>query len=174
VENGSVQLVAQSRAAAREGRPSAGGRRTARCPRRGSLPSPHELAPLKQMSAEPVAAVMVHVSNVEEALGWYQQAFPAAVRCRTEATNFEFLSIGSVQLELVPADEKVSSGPSGSVVYWFVPDLQAALQHLQDVGAKLYRGPMAIEDHLGMCQVQDPWGNCIGLRGPFTMPEVSP
>jgi len=25
---------------------------------------------------------------------------------------------------------------------------------------------MLIENGEAMCQVQDPWGNCIGLRGP--------
>jgi len=33
-------------------------------------------------------------------------------------------------------------------------------------GAALYRGPIKIEARLSMCQARDPWGNCIGLRGP--------
>ena len=126
------------------------------------------------MLAEPIAAVLVHVPNVEAALAWYQQAFPAAVRARIEATNFEFLSLGGVQLELVPSDEKVSSGACGSVVYWHVENFEEALQHLQGIGAKLYRGPMRIEGGLSMCQVRDPWGNCIGLRGRSYSPAVSP
>ncbi|MDY0831642.1 MULTISPECIES: VOC family protein [unclassified Pseudomonas] len=32
------------------------------------------------------------------------------------------------------------------------------------LGATLYRGPMKIEGGEWMCQVRDPWGNCIGLR----------
>ena len=60
-----------------------------------------------------------------------------------------------MRIEIVKADEKVSAGPSGTVVYWQVENL----------AAKLYRGPMNIENGEAMCQVQDPWGSCIGLRG---------
>ncbi len=119
-----------------------------------------------EMPSTSIAAVMVHVPDVAAALAWYRQAFPAAVLVRSEASGFEFLSIGAVQLELVPCDEKVASGACGSVVYWHVPDFEAALQHLCRIGATLYRGPMRIECGLSMCQVRDPWGNCIGLRGP--------
>jgi len=56
--------------------------------------------------------------------------------------------------------------PRGTVVYWRVAEFDEALAHLLGVGATLYRGPMAIEDGQLMCQVQDPWGNCLGLRGP--------
>jgi predicted enzyme related to lactoylglutathione lyase len=118
------------------------------------------------MPTESIAAIMIHVSNVPAALIWYQQAFPNAVRKRVEAHNFEYLAIGEINLELVPADEKVASGATGSVVYWRVADFNEALQHLQDIGATLYRGPKEIESGLRMCQICDPWGNCLGLRGP--------
>jgi len=108
---------------------------------------------------------MVHVSGVAEALAWYELAFTNAVRVKSAVADFQFLVIGDVQLEFVPADAKVSSGACGSVVYWHVPQFEEALRHLQSIGAKLYRGPMQIEGGQSMCQVQDPWGNCIGLRG---------
>lgn len=110
---------------------------------------------------------MVHVGDVAQGLAWYQSAFPSAVRSVAPGTDFEFLQLGHVQLELVQADEKVASGAAGSVVYWCVANLDEAMLHLLDCGAVLYRGPMTIEAGLGMCQVTDPWGNCIGLRGPY-------
>lgn len=113
-----------------------------------------------------VSAVLVHVADVEAGLSWYQRAFPSAERRRLEAFDFEYLKIGSTHLEIVPADEKVASGAAGTVVYWQVEDFDRALAHFNDLGAPLYRGPLAIEDGLWMCQVRDPWGNCIGLRGP--------
>lgn len=109
---------------------------------------------------------MVHVASVPDAIAWYQRAFPSAIPERLLSPEFEFLVLGDVRLEFVPADEKVGSGPSGTVVYWQVPAFDAALKHLQQVGARLYRGPMQIEGGQIICQVQDPWGNCIGLRGP--------
>jgi predicted enzyme related to lactoylglutathione lyase len=115
-----------------------------------------------------IAAVMVHVSNVAEALVWYNLAFRGSSRHRVGTPEHEVLQVGEVLLEFVPSDSKVSSGPSGSVVYWNVAQFEEALSHFQSVGAKLYRGPMQIEEGQSMCQVQDPWFNCIGLRGPST------
>jgi uncharacterized protein len=118
------------------------------------------------MLSSPIVAVMVHVPDPLEGLTWYAQAFPQAVREKAEASEFEFLRLENIQIEVVQSDEKVSNGPSGSVVYWHVENLSLALAHLKTLGATLYRGPMKIESGLSMCQAQDPWGNCIGLRGP--------
>lgn len=109
-------------------------------------------------------AVMVHAGNVPEAFG----AFAGCVRKRVPGLDFEYLCLGSVNLKLVLSDDKVSSGASGSVVYWQLPDFEVSLKHFLSIGARLYRGPMPIENGQSMCQVQDPWGNCIGLRGPST------
>ena len=113
-----------------------------------------------------VAAVMVHVAEVQAGLAWYERAFPAARRESVGAPPFERLVVGEAFIEIVPADGKVASGAAGSVVYWRVPQFESALSHFQSVGATLYRGPMSIEDGQRICQVRDPWGNCIGLRGP--------
>ena len=113
-----------------------------------------------------IAAVLVHVPDVEAGLQWYQRAFPTSARKRLDAFEFAYLCVGGINLEIVPSDEKVASGAAGSVVYWYVPDFEAALAHFESLGASLYRGPMDIEEGRRMCQVRDPWGNCIGLRGP--------
>ena len=64
-------------------------------------------------------AVMIHVNDVAAALTWYARAFPRAVRKKPTmpTSEFEYLDLDGVMLELVPADKKVSSGASGSVVY---------------------------------------------------------
>jgi predicted enzyme related to lactoylglutathione lyase len=121
------------------------------------------------MSSPFIVAVMVHVPSIDEALAWYERVFPDAQRSSTDEEEFEFLLVGEVRLELVLADQKVSSGPSGSVVYWQFPQFEEAFQRFQAAGAKLYRGPMSIEGGQLMCQVQDPWSNCIGLRGPSSL-----
>lgn len=110
---------------------------------------------------------MIHVSDVPAALDWYARALPQATRRKIAMPTFEFeyLDVDGVMLELVPADEKVGFGASGSVVYWKVPDFDQAHAHFQSVGATLYRGPVDIEDGKRICQIKDPWGNCIGLRG---------
>jgi predicted enzyme related to lactoylglutathione lyase len=141
-----------------------------------------------------VAAVMVHVADVATGSAWYEKVFAGARRLRIEESGVEVLVIGDLQLEIVPADDKVSCGPCGTVVYWNVADFDAALEHLQNAGATLYRGPLAagppqggsapsggserserggtieIENGMRMCQVRDPWGNCIGVRGTRAAP----
>jgi predicted enzyme related to lactoylglutathione lyase len=115
----------------------------------------------------PVTAILIHVSNPAEGLLWYGKAFPEAVASVSLPSGFEYLRIGDIQLEIVPADEKVSSGAAGTVVYWWTDDFSRSLAHLRDAGAVLYRGPMKIDQELWMCQFRDPWGNCIGVRGPM-------
>ena len=118
------------------------------------------------MNTSPIAAVLVHVADVSEGLAWYERAFPQAERRRIhEPLPIEYLFIAGVMLEIVPADAKVASGAAGSVVYWWVENFDAALEHFQSIGGKLYRGPLDIEEGQRMCQVLDPWGNAVGLRG---------
>ena len=113
-----------------------------------------------------IAAVMIHVDDVEAGLSWYARAFPAAIRKRIAGPiDFEYLDVNGVMIEIVPADEKVASGAAGSVVYWRVDGFETTLTRMQSIGAISYRGPMPIEAGQRMCQVRDPWGNCIGLRG---------
>jgi len=114
----------------------------------------------------PIAAVMVHVSDIDAGLTWYQRAFPNAKRLSIdEPFNFEYLDIDGIAIEIVEADVLVASGACGSVVYWRVESFEAALKHFQGIGANLYRGPIEIENKQKICQVRDPWGNCIGIKG---------
>lgn len=115
----------------------------------------------------PIAAVLLYVPDVRAATAWYERALVGARRTSAVA-RYEYLDVDGVMLEIVPADEKVANAPAGTVVYWHAPDFAAALRQLLDAGATLYRGPLDIEGGQTMCQVRDPWGNCIGLRGPRT------
>jgi len=112
-----------------------------------------------------IAAVMIHVPDLEAGLDWYQKAFVEAKRNKLSEFNFELLDLNGVLIEIVNSDQKVSHGASGSVVYWSVADFEATKNHLEKLGATLYRGPMNIEDGKRMCQMKDPFGNLIGIRG---------
>ncbi|AKH65269.1 hypothetical protein VY86_19860 [Photorhabdus thracensis] len=114
-------------------------------------------------------ALLIHVPNVKAGLDWYKKAFPEARSVYLEEFDFTVLKINGFSLEIVQADDKVGAGKKGTVMYWSVPDLKDAIEHFQQLGANLYRGPMAIEDGLGMCQVEDPFGNLIGLRGNYML-----
>jgi len=79
--------------------------------------------------------------------------------------------VHGVHLEIVSADEKLPSGSAGPVVYWHADNFDGRLQELLDCGATLYRGPIETADGLKMAQVQDPWGNVIGIRGRPSDPD---
>lgn len=113
-------------------------------------------------------AILVHVPDVASGLEWYQKAFPEATSVYNPDFDFTALNLNGFLLEIVQADEKVGSGKKGTVLYWSVSHLNQSLAHFEALGAKLYRGPMVIENGLSMCQVEDPFGNLIGLRGSTT------
>jgi len=48
---------------------------------------------------------------------------------------------------------------------WPVDDFEVTRAHGESIGARLYRGPMAIEAGWRMAQFKDPFGNLFGLRG---------
>ncbi|MGL6340984.1 MAG: VOC family protein [Waterburya sp.] len=113
----------------------------------------------------PISSILIHVGNPEEGLIWYQKAFPEANKFLIPEFDVVYLNYMGIMLEIVAADNKVSSGAAGSIVYWQTDNFQQRLDYLLKIGATLYRGPMDIESGLKMCQVKDLWGNCIGLKG---------
>ncbi|HCG7089390.1 TPA: glyoxalase/bleomycin resistance/dioxygenase family protein [Vibrio parahaemolyticus] len=109
-------------------------------------------------------ALLVYVPDVEIGLQWYQQAFPEAVPMHLPNFDFTVLDVNGFFIEIVQSDDKVSEGKKGTVLYWSVSELS----RFEALGASLYRGPMEIENGLSMCQLEDPFGNLIGLRGATT------
>lgn len=110
-------------------------------------------------------SLLIPVPNISEGLTWYQKAFPMAEAIYLAEFNFTLLKIGDFQIEIVQADEKVHASNHGVVLYWYFENLSHICQHLESLGATLYRGPLAIENGLSMCQMKDPFGNLIGLKG---------
>lgn len=111
-----------------------------------------------------IPSILLHMGDWRTATDWYAQASPGARRVTPPTDDYGHLEMDGVVLEIVNADEKVASGPAGAVVYWAVEDLAAEVEWLESLGAVLYRGPLDIDDGERICQVRDPWGNCIGLR----------
>lgn len=113
-------------------------------------------------------AILIHVPDVEIGLDWYRNAFPMAITKIVNENGFAVLDINGFFVEIVQSDSKVASGKFGTVLYWSTNSIIESLAHFESLGAKLYRGPLVIEDGLQMCQIEDPFGNLIGLRGKVT------
>ena len=112
-------------------------------------------------------ALLIYVVDCEAGYKWYSKAFSQAKPVVFKDSDVRALQIGNILVEIVESDEKVSSGKSGTILYWRVDDLLATINHFTNLGSSVYRGPMQIEDDLGMCQVTDTFGNLIGLRGDY-------
>lgn len=112
-------------------------------------------------------AVLIHVPDWEKGFLWYHKAFPTAKVVDLPEFKFKALQLDDFLIEIVSSDEKVASGKAGTVIYWAVNNITEEINRFVQLGAKLYRGPMKIENGLRMCQLIDPFGNLIGLRGPF-------
>jgi len=110
-------------------------------------------------------AILIHVPDVSIGLDWYGKAFPSAQARLLQDSGLTILDIDGFMIEIVQADRKVGVGKCGTVLYWYVNSLSGALMHFEALGAKLYRGPMDIENGMSMCQIEDSFGNLLGLRG---------
>ena len=111
------------------------------------------------------AAVLIHVPDVDSALNWYQLAFEELILDSHESGQLALLHVNDFSVEIVKADDKVATGKCGSVLYWSISNYDSTITKLIGIGAKLHRGPMAIENGTTMCQIEDPFGNLIGLLG---------
>ena len=77
--------------------------------------------------SQPIAAVMVHVADWRAGLEWYAKAFPTARVGMTDGATWGSIVVDGIQIELVPADEKVATGAAGTVVYWIADDFDDPL-----------------------------------------------
>lgn len=73
--------------------------------------------------------------------------------------------VGQNSLALAPVDEKSPFSKGGQVAYWRVHELESGITHFVSQGAKVYRGPLDIENDEAICQIEDPFGNIFGLIG---------
>ena len=99
------------------------------------------------------------------------EGFPDAELVSLPESDFRVFRLGEFLIEVVSSDEKVCNGMSGTICYWKDGDLSVAIDHFRTLGSRIQRGPMhmQIEGGMGMCQVTDPFGNFIGLRGEYRM-----
>ena len=113
-------------------------------------------------------AVTYYVPDLEQAKRWYAQILNAQPVLDTP--QIVYFLIGDCPLALVPNPAQSAPGSATSVVYWWVDDIAAAVQQLQDCGAtvqsEIKHNPVL---RSSAAVVTDPAGNRLGLMG--TTPE---
>ena len=110
--------------------------------------------------------VYLFVHNVKESSSWYSKVLN--IPLTIDEDNFGLIKICSSEMCFHPVDDKSPVSTGGSVAYWHVEDLAEASDLFVKHGGSLYRGPIEIpESDEGICQIKDPFGNVIGLRGKY-------
>lgn len=109
-----------------------------------------------------VGNVFYFVTDLEGATRWYAGVLGAEpVDTAEQLVAFE---LGDVRLTLHIDDEFNTPGPSGTVAYWTVPDVDAFVARWESHGAKAHRGPKTVFTGERLCQLLDPFGNLFGVR----------
>lgn len=109
-----------------------------------------------------IGNVFYFVADLDAAVEWYAARLHRRPTIRGGAlVAFE---LGGSRLTLHVADEVNSPGPSGTVPYWTVPDVDAIVADWTAHGARTHRGPKTVFTGERLCQLLDPFGNLFAVR----------
>mgnify|MGYP002777733262 CR=1 FL=1 len=118
-----------------------------------------------------VQAIFYFVNDVVASAQWYSQLLNLPVKyfyVENEVRGAS-IDINGVEIFFHLTDEKMRSGNAGQVAYWRVDKFEQAVDYAKQHGAKLYRGPLVIEEQQAICQMWDPFGNLFGMQGLITI-----
>lgn len=101
------------------------------------------------------------VTDLAKAKAFYTQAFGVAPYF--DEPFYVGYNIGGFELGLDPDTTGGAPGPGGSVAYWGVEDITAALAHFEQAGARVVSAPQDVGGGIIVAEVADPFGNTIGL-----------
>ncbi|HEV8398377.1 MAG TPA: VOC family protein [Gemmatimonadales bacterium] len=105
--------------------------------------------------------VIYHVPDLAKAKDWYSRAF--GVKPYFDEPFYVGFDIGGFELGLDPNTKGVPAGPGGSVAYWKVPKIDAAVQEFTKAGATVKAPVQDVGEDIKVATVADPFGNLIGL-----------
>jgi predicted enzyme related to lactoylglutathione lyase len=118
---------------------------------------------LRPLSGAP-GNVFYFVRDLVAATAWYSARLGAEPV--TRAVQLVMFDLPGARLTLHEANDFNQPGPSGTVPYWTVADVDAVATEWTAHGAKAHRGPKTIMTGERLCQLLDPFGNLFGLRQP--------
>ena len=115
-----------------------------------------------QLHLNDIAQIALTVQDLSRALAFYRDVL--GMQFLFEAGNMAFFQCGSVRLMIGASDKPAGSG---SIVYFRVPDIQAAAGLLAAQGVPLVQEPHLVarmKSHdLWLAFLNDPDGNTLGL-----------
>ncbi|MET7330651.1 VOC family protein [Nonomuraea sp. NPDC005650] len=112
------------------------------------------------------ATISFYAADLEAAKAWYTELLgfepyyqvPGYIEFRVGDYRHE---LGIIDARYAPAG--ATDGPAGSIMYWHVDDLRAALDRLLALGAKEYQPITERGEGFVTASVIDPFGNLLGV-----------
>jgi predicted enzyme related to lactoylglutathione lyase len=105
--------------------------------------------------------VIYRVPDLPRAKVWYSAAF--GVQPYFDEPFYVGFNVGGFELGLDPDTAGGAAGPGGSVAYWGVANLEAALTQFAQAGAAVKVPAQDVGEGIRVATVADPFGNLIGL-----------
>ncbi len=108
-----------------------------------------------------LATVIYYVADLNQAKAWYSRVF--GQEPYFDQPFYVGFNIRGYELGLHPEQPASKAGPGGSVAYWRVDDIEAAVGHFTAAGASVVARVQDVGDGIKVASVADPFGNVIGL-----------
>ncbi len=105
--------------------------------------------------------VVYYVEDLERAKAWYLEVLGFSPYFDTP--YYVGFNVGGFELGLHPAEEGVEAGRGGTVLYWGVDDVEAAMAKLLGLGATLHGEIQDVGEGIRVGSVEDPFGNLLGV-----------
>ena len=108
-----------------------------------------------------LGTVIYHVSDLPRAKAWYSNAFQHTPYF--DQPFYVGFNIAGYELGLDPDATAGTPGRGGSVAYWRVEDIDAAVRHFVTSGAVIASPAREVGDGIKVATMRDPFDNAIGL-----------
>jgi predicted enzyme related to lactoylglutathione lyase len=101
------------------------------------------------------------VTDLAKAKAWYAKLF--GIEPYFDEPFYVGFNVGGFELGLDPDTAGQKPGPGGSVAYWGVASMDAAVKSLKDCGVKFHSEPQEVGEGIKVASIEDPFGNVVGL-----------
>lgn len=105
--------------------------------------------------------VVYEVGNLEEAIGWYTQAF--GIEPYFNESWYVGFNIRGFELGLMPTEDTGEPKAKNILAYWGVEDVEKEYARLLSLGAKENAPIMDVGGGIRLGSVIDPFGNALGI-----------
>ena len=101
------------------------------------------------------------VDDLDRAKAWYADVLGSAPYF--DQPFYVGFNVGGFELGLMPSEGESHPGAGGTLTYWGVPDAEAALARLVEMGAAERDSLQDVGDGVKVATVLDPFGNVLGV-----------